>query len=124
MDFFDNMIDKTKELYGVAKKKTGEVVNTEKLKYEQTSLQNKQEKDYSALGRICFEQFKNDENASDEIKALVSAIKEKDRRIAELGAEIFAAKNKAYCTKCGAAVEKNSVFCSNCGEKMSENGEQ
>lgn len=118
MEFLDNAIVKTKEAFDVACKKTGEVVNTKKLEFDLASLRSKQDKDFSALGRICFDLYKNDENATDEVKALVSAIAEKNKKMAELNAAIVAAKNKRLCPKCSAPVEKNAVFCSNCGEKI------
>lgn len=122
MEFLDNAIVKTKEAFDVARKKTGEVVNTKKLEFDLASLRSKQEKDFTALGRICFDLYKNDEGATDEVKALVSAIAEKNKKIEELNTVIVASKNKRLCPNCGASVDKNAVFCSSCGEKITFDG--
>lgn len=118
MDFFDDALSKTKEVFETVSQKTGEVITTEKQKFGVASLKSKREKDYTALGKFYYKIIKDDEGAPDEAKAIVEAIKTKNAEIERLNAEIQNAKNKRICTACGAAVEKNSVFCNICGAKL------
>ena len=118
MGFFDDALNKTKEVLDVAYKKTEEVVTTEKQKFDVSALKSKREKDFAALGKIYYEQIKDAEDLSEEISVLVSAIKEKSAEIDRLYTEIHNAKNKLICPNCSAAIEKNSVFCSSCGAKL------
>ncbi len=118
MDFLDNAIEKTKEVLDVACKKTGEVVANEKQRFDIASLKSKQEKDFAALGRLCFEMFGDLENCPDEFKGLIAEIKSKDARILKLSEEMAAAKQKQVCPKCLAEIDKKAVFCSKCGEKL------
>ena len=99
MDFLDNAIDKAKEAIDIAYKKTNQVVNTGKQKFDIASLQNKCSKDFEALGKIYYELIKNTE-------------------IAELKEEVNAAKCKRTCPVCAAAINENSVYCSACGAKL------
>ena len=118
MDFFDNAVNKAKEAIDIACKKTNEVVNTQKQKFDAASEENKRAKDFEMLGKLYFEKVKDDEIDNAEIKALVEAIKEKNEKIKELREEINAAKNKRICPSCSASIDINSVFCSSCGEKL------
>lgn len=121
MEFFDNALNKAKEVLDVAYKKTNEVVSTEKQKFDVSSLKSKREKDFAALGKIYFDAVKDSDGLSEETAALVSAIKEKTAEIDRLIAEIQSVKNKRICPACGAAIDSNSVFCNVCGAKV-ENG--
>ncbi len=118
MEFFDNAVSKAKEAFDVARKKTGEVVNTEKQKFDVSSLKSKREKDFSALGKIYFELIKDSDELDTEVKELVDAVKEKNEKIDALNVEILNAKNKRICPNCGANIDVNSVYCNTCGVKL------
>ena len=120
MDFLDNALNKAKEVIDVACKKTGEVVTTEKQKFDVASLKSKRDKDFLALGKIWFEMIKDDDSVSEEAKSIVNEIKKKNAKIDELNAEILNAKNKRVCPNCAAAIDNNATFCSNCGSKVND----
>ncbi len=123
MDFLDNAIDKARELFDVASKKTNEVVTTQKQKFDVSSIENKRSKDFQKLGEIYYELIKNTKIENEEIKKIVEEITLKNQKIDELNEEINNAKNKRICPVCSASIEKNSVFCSFCGEKLTIDGE-
>lgn len=118
MDFLDNAIDKAKEAFDIAYKKTNQVVNTGKQKFDIASLQNRCSKDFEALGKIYYNLIKNTEIEDQDTKFLVEAINDKNAKIAELKEEINAAKCKRTCPVCAAAISENSVYCSACGAKL------
>lgn len=118
MGFLDDAINKTKEVFDVACKKTDEVVTVEKQKFNIASLKSKREKDYADLGKIYFELVKDSTDLSDETRNLVDAISEKNEEIARLNADIQNIKNKRVCPKCNANVDINSSYCNSCGEKL------
>lgn len=118
MSFLEEAIVKTKEVFDVACKKTGEVVAVEKQKFGITSLKSKREKDYAELGRMYYEMAQNEDDLPDEVINLINAISEKNNEIDRLNEEINNIKNKLVCPNCGAGVEKNSVYCNSCGEKI------
>ena len=98
MGFFDNAINKTKEVFDVACKKTDEVVTVEIVK-DSTDI-------------------------SDEARNLVDAIKEKQDEIDRLNKDIQDIKNKRVCPNCNANIDVNSVYCNNCGAKVTVDSEQ
>ncbi len=124
MSFIDDAINKTKEVFDVACKKTDEVVTTQKQKFCIASLESKREKDFADLGRIYFELAKNNTDLTDEARNLVDAISEKNEEIARLNQDIQNTKNKRICPNCNANIDMNSVYCNNCGAKLNIESEQ
>ena len=124
MSFIDDAINKTKEVFDVACKKTDEVVTTQKQKFSIASLESKREKDFADLGRIYFELAKNSTDLTDEARNLVDAISEKNAEIARLDQDIQNTKNKRICPNCNANIDVNSVYCNNCGAKLTIESEQ
>lgn len=124
MSFIDDAINKTKEVFDVACKKTDEVVTTQKQKFSIASLESKREKDFADLGRIYFELAKNSTDLTDEARNLVDAISEKNAEIARLNQDIQNTKNKRICPNCNANIDMNSVYCNNCGAKLNIESEQ
>ena len=118
MDFFDNAINKAKEVVDIAYKKTEEVVTTEKQKFDIASLNSKIDKDLKRLGAIFYKQYKDNEDICDEAKVLIASVNEKLVKIDELKDEIGKTKNKELCPHCQNYIPQNSVFCSICGEKL------
>lgn len=124
MSFLDDAINKTKEVFDVACKKTDEVVTTQKQKFSVASLESKREKDFADLGRIYFELVKDSTDLTDEARNLVDAISEKNEEIARLNKDIQNTKNKRICPNCNANIDANSVYCNNCGTKVTIESEQ
>lgn len=122
-DNFDSAVNKAKEVFDAACKKTGEVVNLQKLKIDASALESKREEDFAALGKIYFDSIKDSADLDKKAAELVSAVKEKTEQIDKLHDEISAYKNKRVCPACGAFVDKNSVYCSLCGAKITFDGE-
>ncbi len=118
MDFFDNAIDKAKEAIDILSKKTGEVVNTGKNKFDIASLENKRAKDFEVLGEIYYNLIKDTEIEDFQIKNLVESIDEKNSKITELKENINNTKNKRVCSACGACNSDTAVYCSACGTKF------
>lgn len=118
MDFFDNALEKAKEVFDVARTKTTEVVSTQKQKFDVVSIENKRSKDFEKLGMLYFELIKNEDIEDKDIAAVVESIKDKNNKIAELKEEINNAKMKRICPACNAVIAENSVFCSVCGAKL------
>ena len=118
MDFLDNAVNKAKEAFDIACKKTGEVVTASKQKIDVVTIENRRSKDFEALGKIYFDMIKDEEIENFEIKNLVLEIKDKNEKIEALTEEINNAKNKRTCPVCKATIDKLSVYCNICGAKL------
>lgn len=93
MDYFDNAMNKAKDVFDVACKKTDEIVTIQKLKFEIASLKHKRSKDLENLGKIYFKSLNGAETEDGEVEILVESIKEKNRKIKEMRQEIENAKS-------------------------------
>ena len=118
MEFFDDAVNKTKEVFDVVSKKTGEVINTGKIKYEITSVKAKMQKDFEKLGKMYYSLLKQSKKVPESAEALLRDISEKEMRIETLNAALNELKNCVVCPKCGAPQEKSAVYCNVCGEKI------
>lgn len=120
MDVFDETMKKAKDIFDTACKKTGEVVNVQKLRLDLSSVENKLNKSYATLGRLQFLKIKDTESLDEETKVVVEDIKEKIAEIEELNAKITELTGKINCPGCGATLPSNALFCSRCGSKIKD----
>lgn len=118
MDFLNNAVNTAREAFDIAYKKTGELVDSQKQKFDIASLENKRNKSFEALGKLYFEFVKDENIENDEIKALVEEIKEKNEKIEKLKEEMNSIKNKVVCENCSALNDETALFCSTCGNKL------
>lgn len=120
MDFLDNALSKTKEIFEIARKKTEDAVNTGKQKIDVATIENKLAKDYEALGKIYYENIKeaDAQSLAENVIELKASIEEKKEKIASIKEELNRAKNKRYCPSCGASIAADSIYCSVCGAAL------
>ena len=88
MDFFDEAVGKAKDIFDVACKKTGEAVNTGKLKLEIATLETKMDKDYEALGKIYYESIKDSDDLETATAKIRDLISEKQSKIEAIKEEL------------------------------------
>lgn len=90
MEFFENAVNKAKDVFDVACKKTGEAVNTGKIKLDIATIENKMSKDFETLGRIYFKEIAETDDLSEEKLKLKNKILEKQASINKLKEELEA----------------------------------
>lgn len=88
MEFFENAVNKAKDVFDVACKKTGEVVTTGKQKLDIATIENKMSKDFEKLGRIYFEQIKDTDDLEADVLKVKNAIIEKQESIDKIKEEM------------------------------------
>lgn len=88
MDFFEETIEKVKEVAGVVGKKTNEVVSVQKLKFNISSLECKITKDYEVLGKLYYDLISNGESAGTDAMELVGTINGRMAKIEEIKKQI------------------------------------
>ena len=118
MEFFDNAVNKAKEALDIAYKKTEDVVNVQKSKFDVATIEAKKAKDLEALGLIYYEMIKDSSDNDSAVAELVAAIKDKNEKIDTLRRDIRSTKNKRVCPSCNAEIDMDAVFCSSCGAKV------
>ena len=118
MDTFDKTVQKAKDVFDIAVKKTGEFVNVSKQKISVANLNSKLTKAYAQLGKLQFEALKDADVDNSEVSAAILEIKQIISEIKILLDEIDAAEEKITCPKCGSRVPLKSAFCNKCGERV------
>lgn len=115
MDFLENAVSKTREVFEVAKQRTDEAVSIQKKKFKISSVEADRNKDLQRLGFAYYKMLKNTEIENDEIKNLFDSIVEKNAEIKALKADIVNLKNKSTCPNCSAHIDEDSIYCNICG---------
>lgn len=120
MEFFDDVINKTRDAIDVAYKKTNEVVSIQKQKLDISSMESKLSKTFTELGKVCFDFISEEKEVTEEAKLIVKEIAKKQAEIDEAKAQVSRAQGKKFCKKCGIANVSEAHFCFACGESFIE----
>ncbi len=118
MDYINEALNKTKEVFGVVKQKTSDAIDIGVQKYDIAVLERDLSKLYNKLGKSAYAVFCDSENTPDELKREIEAITLKQKQILKAKAELNTTRNKRICAACGAAIDSDSTFCNFCGEKV------
>lgn len=123
MGFFDSVKDVAGK-FGESVERGAKTVSTNskkfaektKVKREISEIENGINNDYITLGKALFEKIANEPDS--EYADTVNDIKEKNAKLGELKAALFALEDKVFCTNCGAQLKKEQLFCDKCGTKV------
>lgn len=124
MSMFDEFIDEfvfmAKNAADAASKKTGEVVETGKLKYQQKQSEWDLEKAYAKLGAIYYESKHSDEDLTDAILLATSEINELKAKIDRIEDSLRSYRKVKKCEKCGKDNDAGAQYCSRCGSPLGD----
>ena len=118
MDLMEKLMRGAKKTGEVALQKSGDVVKLTKMKMAILSTENKIKDAYSAIGKIVYEAYCNDEGDSDAIEMYCQEI---DVLVEELNAikEAYAdVRNVRRCGECGAENTPDAIYCSKCAAPL------
>lgn len=118
MEFFENAVNKARDVLDAAYKKTEEVVSVQKQKYDIASMKSKLNKDFEAFGRACLDFVSNDGEITSEAKFLASEILRKQAEIDAAQAELDKTQGKKLCEKCGFPNISEAHYCAACGNSF------
>lgn len=117
-EFVDEFVFMAKNAADVASKKTGEVVESSKIRYQMKQIEWEIEKAYAKLGAIVYESKKSDDNFDEVIQLAVREIDDLKQRYDELAGKLRDYKNVVKCPGCGRENENTDSFCSRCGSPL------
>lgn len=118
MDFFEQTANKAKEVFDIVGKKTGEIVDLQKLKVSRSSILAKMSKEYEALGRIVYDNIKNGIDADSGTEERVANIDARINDLTLVDAKIAASKGTRICPTCSSPNDEDAVFCNKCAQKL------
>lgn len=117
-EFIDEFVFMAKNAADVASKKTGEVVEAGKLKYQIKQAEWDLEKAYTKLGAIYYESKQSNEDFSDAVTLAISEIDDFKLKITHLEETLRSYRKVKKCTKCGQDSEAAAAFCVHCGAPL------
>ncbi len=88
MEFFENAVNKAKDVFDVVVTKTEEAVTTGKQKLDIATLENKLAKDFERLGRAYFETIKDTDDIDTKFANIKDSIVEKQTQISKIKEEM------------------------------------
>ena len=118
MEFIEDAVVVVKDTIDAVCKKTGEVVNIQKMKYNIASMQSKLSKDYETLGRLCIDNVLSGAELSSEAKAVAEEILKRKEEIKAAKVELYRAQGKQICPECNRANPEDALFCNGCGHNF------
>lgn len=116
MSFFDDVKESLVSAGKDVSQKAKEVSGVARLKLDVKTKEDFVTKQYAELGRMYYEQHKEDEEAANEEQFKV--IREALEEIERMKTEILNLQGASECPNCGAKMPLGAAFCSSCGTKL------
>lgn len=101
-------------------KKTGEVVETQKLKNQIYTMRRENAKDWLEMGRSLYEAYKKGEAHADDFHEICEKIAGREEEILSCEKKLSEMKGQILCANCHETVEKGMNFCPFCGAKIED----
>lgn len=115
MAFFDNLGSKISNVGRQSVDKAKEIRDTSRLSIDIRSEENTVEKLYAEIGKLYYEEHKDDEKPKyGQILEITAALK----KIHDLQNEKMNIRGMVRCSHCGKPVSRTASFCPNCGTKV------
>ena len=120
----DDLINSAKNLVDIAGKKTDNVVEVSKLKYQCVQMSAELKSLYEKLGNAVYTMVKSDFSNKELMDSLIEEIDSLKERIDQVNQEIAKRKNIRVCPGCGSRNEKDACYCNKCGNKLDASAPQ
>lgn len=124
MDFLQKVGEKAKELGGLAKeatRKSGELIEVTKLKFELSKLEKEMENNLAGLGALVFQKYRGAADVDDEIDRLCQSTARLEEEIKVLSQQIEKLQPKSLtCPECKVDLPAGGKFCSYCGTQVAK----
>ena len=120
----DDLINSAKNLVDIAGKKTDNVVEVSKLKYQCVQMSAELKSLYEKLGNAVYTMVKSDFSNKELMDSLIEEIDSLKERIDQVNQEIAKRKNIRVRPACGSRNEKDACYCNKCGNKLDASAPQ
>ena len=119
MDLFDKIKKKTSDAFDYTRDKAYNISEEIRIRGLISESKEKVSNSYKEIGKIVFENVKNEKDLSkEEVASQCEVIRQELENIEKYENEILALKAIKKCANCGAELDNNAEFCSKCGEKQ------
>lgn len=118
MGIFEDLMAGAKNVVDYAGKKTDDVVELSKLKYQSSQLSSELRSLYEKLGSAVYSMMKSEYDNKELIDSLASEIEEVKNALQEVSEKIAEKKEQKLCPACGAKNDKEAFYCMKCGNRL------
>lgn len=127
-DIGENIGEKAKGVGGKAleiTKRSGELIEITKLKYEVSRLEKEMENNLSGLGLLVYQKYRGTEGQDEEIERLCQSTVRLEEDIKAAEAEIAKLSPRPpLCPDCKVELPQGGRFCSYCGKEILKDKEE
>lgn len=118
MDFMDNVKRVAAETAQAAVKKSGELVETAKIKYAIFDLKNEIRKTYEEIGAEVYRQYSEGAESSESLRQKCLRVDTLNYEIAQQSRKLGDLKNAVECARCGKTCKIEMEYCPYCGCRL------
>ncbi len=118
MSWFDKVKETASKATRIAKVKSGEIYEITKLNLAVNEAEAKIEKMFKNAGVLCYRDFENGVEVSEDIKLIMEDVDAKYKEIEALKARINEIKSVVTCPACGGNNTADAKFCNSCGANI------
>ncbi len=118
MDFMDNVKRVAAETAQAAVKKSGELVETAKIKYAIFDLKNEIRKTYEEIGSEVYRRYAEGAESEESVRQKCLRIDALNHEIEQLGRKLGGLKNEVICAQCGKSCRIEMEYCPYCGCRL------
>lgn len=115
---FDDFVLKAKDICDTATRKTEELYEISRYKYECIKLNGEIKKLYEQLGSSVYSMVKGKYDNDELIDSLTEEIDEHMERLKEINGILSGMQDVEVCPVCGAKNEAGNRYCAKCGSKL------
>ena len=120
MSFLDDLKKNVTDLSESVAKKSSEIIETQKLKMQRSSLESDLRDSYVALGRLYEKRLAGSAREGSEEAVLLKKLTSVRASMAKIEDALLKLKGVVTCPGCGQSVSKTFEFCPKCGARMTQ----
>ncbi|MCI8406011.1 MAG: hypothetical protein HFE43_03240 [Oscillospiraceae bacterium] len=117
-NMFDDLILKARDICDTASKKTSELCEISRYKYECIRINGEIKKLYEQLGSSVYSMVKKKYENAELIASLTEEIDGQLARLREINQILAGLQRVAVCPVCGVKNDDENCFCAKCGARM------
>lgn len=117
-EFIDEFVFMAKNAAGAASKKTNEVFEISKLKYQMKQVEWDIEKAYAKLGAIVYESKRSNDDFADAILLATSEIDDLKLKLDSFEESLQSQRRVKKCEHCDKSNDASAFYCAYCGSPL------
>lgn len=118
MAFFEEFLNKAKDVADAVGEKTNDFVSATKLKMALSDVKRELATTMEGLGRLVYDAHKTDADVTELVEQAYVRIAELETKQNELERALCAYQKACVCGECGAVNTEDARFCKACGKEL------